>query len=66
MQKTTYDPLKDFTYIIQLSGFVLATAVLADGPFKVWKDVIDYARAIRASSHMRPQARRPASISAWR
>ena len=45
MQKTTYDPLKDFTYIIQLSGFVLATAVLADGPFKTWRDVIDYARA---------------------
>lgn len=45
MQKTTYDPLRDFTYIIQLSGFALATAVLADGPFKKWQDVIDFARA---------------------
>ena len=45
MQKTTYDPIKDFTYIIQLSGFSLATAVLADGPFKTWADVIAFARA---------------------
>lgn len=45
MQKTTFDPLKDFTYIIQLSGFSLATAVLADGPFKTWADVITFARA---------------------
>lgn len=45
MQKTTYDPLTDFTYIIQLSGFQLATAVLAEGPFKTWADVITFARA---------------------
>jgi tripartite-type tricarboxylate transporter receptor subunit TctC len=45
MQKTTYDPVKDFTYIIQLSGFALATAVLAEGPFKTWQDVITFARA---------------------
>lgn len=45
MQKMTYDPLKDFTYIMQLTGFALAAAVLADGPFKTWKDVLDFARS---------------------
>lgn len=45
MQKTTYDPHKDFTWIIHLTGFALGIACKADGPFKTWKDVIDYAKA---------------------
>ena len=45
LQKTSYDPVRDFTYIIQLSGWTLATAVLADGPFKTWADIIAFARA---------------------
>lgn len=44
LQKTSYDPIKDFTYIIQLSGWTLTTADLADGPFKSWADVIAFAR----------------------
>jgi tripartite-type tricarboxylate transporter receptor subunit TctC len=45
MQKATFDPVKDFTYIIQLGGYTLGTAVKADGPFKEWKDVIEFAKA---------------------
>jgi tripartite-type tricarboxylate transporter receptor subunit TctC len=45
MQKVTYDPLKDFTYIINLAGYQLGAVVKADSQFKKWSDVIDYARA---------------------
>jgi tripartite-type tricarboxylate transporter receptor subunit TctC len=45
MQKTSWDPLKDFTYIIHQSGFMFGTVVKADSPFKTWKDMIDFARA---------------------
>jgi tripartite-type tricarboxylate transporter receptor subunit TctC len=45
MQKATFDPVKDFTYIILLGGYSLGTVVKADGPFKKWQDVIDFAKA---------------------
>ena len=45
MQKATFDPVKDFTYIIQLGGYSLGAVVKADGPFKKWQDVIDFAKA---------------------
>ena len=45
MQKVTYDPLKDFTYIIHMSGFLFGTYVRADSPFKTMRDMIDFARA---------------------
>lgn len=45
MQKTTYDPLKDFTYIIHQSGFLFGTYVKSDSPFNTLKDMIEYARA---------------------
>ena len=45
MQKATFDPVKDFTYIILLGGYTLGAVVKADGPFKTWKDVIDFAKA---------------------
>ncbi len=45
MQKASWDPLKDFTYIIHQSGFMFGTVVKADSPFKSLKDMIDYARA---------------------
>lgn len=45
MQKTNYDPLKDFSWIIHLTGFAIGTACKADGPFKTWKDVIEFAKA---------------------
>jgi len=44
MQKATFDPVKDFTYVIMLGGYTLGVAVKADGPFKKWQDVIDFAK----------------------
>ena len=45
MQKATYDPIKDFSYVILLGGYTLGAAVKADGPFKTWNDVVEYAKA---------------------
>ena len=45
MQKVTYDPLKDFTYIVHLSGFLFGTYVRGDSPFKTMQDMIEFARA---------------------
>ncbi len=45
MQKATFDPVKDFTYIIHLGGYTLGAVVKADGPFKTWKDVLEFAKA---------------------
>lgn len=43
--KVTWDPMKDFTYIIHMTGYTFAIGVKADSKFKTWKDVIDFARA---------------------
>jgi tripartite-type tricarboxylate transporter receptor subunit TctC len=44
-QKTNYDPLRDFTYIIGLSNFTFAVAVLADSPWKTIEDLIAAGKA---------------------
>lgn len=44
MQKTNWDPLKDFTYIIGLSGYTFGLTVRADSPYKVLGDFLDAAR----------------------
>jgi tripartite-type tricarboxylate transporter receptor subunit TctC len=45
MQRATYDPIKDFTYIVRLSGYTFGITARADGPFKSWADVVKYAKA---------------------
>ena len=45
LQKVDWDPLRDFTYIIGVSGYTFGMAVKADSPFKSLDDVIAYARA---------------------
>ena len=45
MQKASYDPVKDFTYIIMLGGYTLGAVVKGDSPFKTWQDVMDFAKA---------------------
>src|SRR5262245_16745060 len=45
MQKATFDPVKDFSYILNLGGYTLGAVVKADGPFKTWADVIAFAKA---------------------
>src|SRR5215471_19665641 len=43
--KPAYDPLTDFTYIIQLSGSVHGIVVRSDSPWKTLEDFVAAARA---------------------
>jgi len=45
MFKVSFDPLKDFTYIIQITGWTLGVVVKTDAPWKTWNDFIAYAKA---------------------
>jgi tripartite-type tricarboxylate transporter receptor subunit TctC len=45
MQKTTWDPLKDFTYIVHVTGYTFGVTSNAESQFKTWADVVDYAKA---------------------
>jgi tripartite-type tricarboxylate transporter receptor subunit TctC len=45
MQKVAFDPLKDFTWIVHMSGFQFVTMVRADSPIKTMQELIEYARA---------------------
>ena len=45
MQKVDWDPLKDFTYIIGLTGYTFGIVVKADSQWKTLKEVLDYAKA---------------------
>lgn len=45
MQKMQFDPLKDFTYIVCLTGYTFGIVVKADSPFKNIKDLVNYAKA---------------------
>lgn len=45
MMKVTWDPLKDFTYIIHLTGYTFGVVVKTDAPWKTWNEFIAYAKA---------------------
>ncbi|HET6264311.1 MAG TPA: tripartite tricarboxylate transporter substrate binding protein [Usitatibacter sp.] len=45
MQKVEWDPLRDFTYIIGISGYTFGLVVKADSPIKSFDDFIAYAKA---------------------
>lgn len=45
MQKVSYDPMKDFTWVIQLGGYTVGVVVAGNSPFKTFKDVIAFAKA---------------------
>ena len=45
MQKVEWDPLRDFTYIIGVSGYTFGMVVKADSPFKSFDDLMAYAKA---------------------
>jgi tripartite-type tricarboxylate transporter receptor subunit TctC len=44
MQKTTWDPLKDFTYVVHLTGYTFGVTANAESQFKTWADVVEYAK----------------------
>ena len=39
-ERPTYDPLTDFTYVIQLAGSVHGVVVRADSPWKSWQELL--------------------------
>ncbi len=43
--KTSYDPLKDFTYILNVSGYMYGIVVRKDSPWKTLKELVDYVKA---------------------
>ena len=40
-----YDPIKDLTYILQITGFVMGVVVRADAPWRTLPDLLAHARA---------------------
>lgn len=57
MQKTSYHPIEDFTFIMGLSGYLFDLAVPADSPFETFDDYIDAAKqnpALARSTTARP------------
>ena len=45
IQKTSFDPAKDFTYIIHVTGYTFGVVVKADAPWKTFQELLDYAKA---------------------
>lgn len=45
MQKMPFDPLKDLTHIVGLSGYTFGLAASLDAPFKTLKEMVTWARA---------------------
>ena len=45
MQKVDWDPLRDFTYIIGVSGYTFGVVVKSDSQFKTFNDMMTYAKA---------------------
>jgi tripartite-type tricarboxylate transporter receptor subunit TctC len=45
MQKVQFDTLKDFTWIVCLTGYTFGLVVPADSPFRTIKDLVEYAKA---------------------
>ena len=45
LTKTAFDPLVDFTYILNLTGYTFGVVVKADAPWKTFNELVDYAKA---------------------
>lgn len=45
LQKVAFDPLKDITYIIGLTGYTFGVVVRADAPWKTFEEMLDWAKA---------------------
>lgn len=40
-----WDPMKDFTYVIHLTGYLFGVVVKADSPWQTWQEFMAYAKA---------------------
>ena len=45
MTKTTFDPLNDLTWILNVAGYEFGTMVRADSPWKTWQEFVAFAKA---------------------
>ncbi|MEJ0074154.1 MAG: tripartite tricarboxylate transporter substrate binding protein [Alphaproteobacteria bacterium] len=45
MQKTNFDPVTDFTYVIGLTGYTFGVVVRSDAPWKTFKELVADAKA---------------------
>ena len=45
MQKMPFDPIKDLTHIVCLTGYTFGLVATVDAPFKTLKEMVAYARA---------------------
>ncbi len=45
MIKATWDPMKDFSYVIHVTGYTFGVVVKSDSPWKTWKEFVAYAKA---------------------
>ena len=43
--RITWDPVKDISYILGVTGYAFGVVVPADGPIKTWADFVAYAKA---------------------
>jgi tripartite-type tricarboxylate transporter receptor subunit TctC len=43
--KINWDPVKDVSYVINVTGYAFGVVVPADSPFKTWADFVAYAKA---------------------
>ncbi len=43
--KISWDPVKDISYILNVTGYAFGIVVPADGPLKTWADFVAYAKA---------------------
>ncbi len=43
--KLTWDPIKDISYVINVTGYAFGMVAPADGPLKNWADFVAYAKA---------------------
>lgn len=45
LEDVSYDPLKDFTYIVNIAETVFSVVVAGDSPFNTWGDLLAWGRA---------------------
>jgi len=45
IQKTSFDPTKDFSYIVHVTGYTFGVVVKADAPWKTFQELLDHAKA---------------------
>lgn len=43
--KINWDPIKDISYVINVTGYAFGIVVPTDSPFKTWGDLVTYAKA---------------------